>query len=47
MNRKVRMVYHEVLRFVIRKRCLDRTVGRTKWFNRLVHKEAQWILNNR
>ena len=40
-------IYHDFLRFIIRHKIMNKTIGKTKWFNHLVYEESQWIIGNR
>ena len=47
MKYKTRMALHSVLRFVLRHKFLNKTIGKTKWFKHIVYEEAQWSIGNR
>ena len=42
-----RKFYHKILVFIIDHKILSNTIGKTKWFNKAVIKEAKWIIWNK
>lgn len=46
MSADARKIYHSLLRFVLRHKSLNNSIGKTKWFKRMVDEEAHWIIRN-
>ena len=44
MKKKIRGIYRDALRFVIKHKFLNKTIGNKKWFCRLVDIEAKMII---
>ncbi len=44
MNKKIRGIYRDALRFVINHKFLNKTIGNTRWFCHLVNIESKMII---